>query len=838
MDQPAIENGLSSTQVQENRRRYGSNATQQESRAVWIDLILGFLKEPMFLLLLTSCIIYFSVGQAQDGFIMLAALLVVSGISFFQDYRSTNAVKTLNKMAEPRAKVIREGTQQAIPAAEIVTGDIVLLEEGMLIQADGRIRQANDLTVNESILTGESFAIAKTATGDNKVFKGTLVTSGGGRMEVTAVGQHTQFGQIGKSLSEVTVQKTPLQRQIQDFVRKMVIAGIVAFAIVVSYNLYLSGSFNQAFLQGLTLAMSILPEEIPVAFSTFQALGAYRLLKKNIIVKQPQYVETLGAASVICVDKTGTLTQNKMQIVYLYDTATDRSVRIDEQAVLPQQLIEYAMWSSETEPFDPMEKSIHALYAKTATTDQRPHYRQIHEYPLSGIPPMMTHAFRNAAAQTVVATKGAPEAILRNSRLPEDKKEIYLEQSRQYARKGYRVLAVGKAVDGYPEWPENQEDFEFEFLGFVVFEDPIKPGIQDTIRSFLRAGIQVKMITGDYAETARAIAQQAGIDHEAAVLTGQQVMDMPVEQLMQAAKTTDIYVRMFPEAKLKMINTLKAAGEIVAMTGDGVNDAPALKAAHIGVAMGKRGSEVARSAASLILVNDDLRSMTEAIALGRRIYDNLKKAIRYIISIHIPIILIVMLPLLLGWQFTDIFSPVHVIFLELIMGPTCSIIYENEPVEEGTLAKPPRKITFSFLSFRQLVVSIMQGLAITAACLGLGYYYLQSGENTATVRTIIFISLLFSNIFLTQINRSFVHTVFHTFRYKNILIPLISGVTLLFIITLLYVPQVRDLFRLQTLPMPVLITCIVVALAGTAWIEWVKPFTRTNTKPLSAQDNM
>lgn len=836
MELAVVEQGLTAAQVQESRRKHGSNIAEQENSSVFGAVLLGIVKEPMFLLLLVTCVIYFTLGQMQDGIIMLAALLLVSGISLFQDYRSTNAVQALNKLAAPRAKVLRNGEEISIPAEDIVVGDIVALEEGIIIQADGIIILSNDLTVNQSTLTGESYAIAKSATADKEVYKGTLVTSGGGRMQVTAVGRQTRFGQIGKSLSEVSVQQTPLQKQIHDFVRKMVIAGIAAFAVVVGFNLYLSGSVNQAFLQGLTLAMSILPEEIPVAFSTFQALGAYRLLKKNIIVKQPQYVETLGAATVICVDKTGTLTQNKMEIVHLFNAADDRSLTLQDKAGLPLELLEYAMWSSETAPFDPMEKAIHALYAQAATTDLRPFYQQVHEYPLDGVPPMMTHVFSNGAGRTVIAAKGAPEAILRSSNLTDDKRAAYLAQSTAYARKGYRVLGVGKADEDYTTWPDAQEDFVFDFLGLVVFEDPIKPGTQATIHSFRQAGINVKMITGDYAETALAIAAQAGLDASRQMLTGSEVMNMEEEQLQQQARDTDIFVRMFPEAKLKVVNALKAAGEIVAMTGDGVNDAPALKAAHIGVAMGKRGSEVARSAASLILVNDDLGSMTEAVALGRKIYDNLKKAIRYIISIHIPIILIVVLPLLLLWKFSSIFSPLHVIFLELIMGPTCSIIYENEPVEEGTMTRPPRKITYTFLSFRQLVISILQGLAITAACLSIGYYYLQAGEDEATVRTVIFITLLFSNIFLTQLNRSFVFSVSKTIRYKNALVPLITGVTLLFIAVLLYLPAVRDLFKLHTLSLPMLFTCIITAMAATAWLELVKLSARNKVKHVQNAD--
>ncbi|MGN6417483.1 MAG: cation-translocating P-type ATPase [Pseudobacter sp.] len=822
MENLLSEQGLSMAQVQKSRLQHGSNTTQSEKRSVFTDVLWGIVKEPMFLLLLVTCIIYFALGQYQDGIIMLAAICLVSGISIFQDYRSANAVKALNKLASPRAKLIREGKPVQVPSEEIVVGDVLLLEEGMIVPADGELIASNDLSINESVLTGEAFSIAKSPENDKMVFKGSLVTSGSGRIQVSAVGKATRFGQIGASLQEVTVERTPLQQQISRFVKLMVMVGVVAFVLVVAFNYSLSGNFNSAFLQGLTLAMSILPEEIPVAFATFLALGAYRLLKKQVIVKQPQYVETLGTATVICVDKTGTLTQNKMEIVALYDAVSHQELSLDKSMDASSQLLEYAMWSSETTPFDPMEKAIHSLYENTTATDLRPLYNQVHEYPLSGTPPMMTHVFSNKAGENVIAVKGAPEAVLKCSDLTEAQKNAFLDKSREYANKGYRVLGVGKATGDYKEWPEKQEEFSFRFLGLIVFEDPIKPGIPETINSFRKAGIQVKMITGDYAGTALAIATQAGLDTSNAVLTGEAIREMPEALLKQQVLATSIFVRMFPEAKLKVVNALKSAGEIVAMTGDGVNDAPALKAAHIGIAMGKRGSEVAKNAASLILANDELTGMTDAIALGRKIYNNLKKAIRYIISIHIPIILIVTLPLLLHWAFTDIFSPVHVIFLELIMGPTCSIIYENEPVEKGTMTAKPRKTTYSFLTFRQLFLSIVQGLAITVGCLITGYYYLQAGYDHETVRTVIFITLLFSNIFLTQLNRSFEFSVIQTLRYRNALVPLVILVTLIFIVCMLYVPAVRNLFSLSMISTAMLLTCIGVAAVSTFWVEIVK----------------
>lgn len=811
--------GLSAEEVAASRESHGNNSFEIKEDRVLLEVLKEVVLEPMFILLMAACIVYFIVGEYQEGTIMLVSIFIVAGISLFQEYRSKNAVQALKKLSAPNAKVFRNGAIAQIPTDDIVVGDLMMLEEGEVVAADGLIISTNDFSLNESILTGESFHVVKSANNNDSVYRGTLVTSGSAIVQVSAVGLKTMFGQIGVSLKEITVVKTPLQVQIRNFVRNMVWIGAAAFSIVIGFNYYKSGDLIQSFLQGLTLAMSILPEEIPVAFSTFQALGAFRLLRNNIIVKQPQYVETLGSATVICVDKTGTLTQNKMQIEYVYDFVSKRSIPVTELASLPKTLIEYAMWSSETNPFDPMEKAIHGLYEKVAADDKRKIFIQVHEYPIGGKPPKMTHIFKNDNGEVIIAAKGAVEGIIKQSKLSLVDIQLIEEESANYARKGYRVLAVGKSSWENEIWPLSQEDFVFEFLGLIAFQDPPKERITETIKNFRQAGISVKMITGDHVETALAIAKQIELDHRDTILTGEEIIHLSKEELQEKVKHADIYARMFPEAKLKVVDALKENGEVVAMTGDGVNDGPALKAAHIGIAMGLRGSGVAKSAASLILSDDDLSHMTDAVALGRKIYDNLKKAIQYIVSIHIPIILIVLLPLLLMWKLKLIFSPVHVIFLELIMGPTCSIIYENEPMEPDTMKRPPRKPESTFLSLRQLIMSIIQGLMITGACLGIGYYYMQQGEDESTVRTSIFITLLFSNIMLTLINRSFVHSIFKTIRYSNNLIPIIIAVTLLFIAASLYLPFVREVFLLTVIPPMQVFYCAIAAMAGTLWIE-------------------
>ena len=821
-------NGLTDEEVRESIEKHGTNSLVFKQDSVLIDVFKGIVLEPMFVILLVTCIIYFSVGQQKEGTIMLISLFIVASISFFQDYRSRNAVKALQKVSQAKAKVKRNGLNVEIDVDEIVIGDLLFLEEGEIIAADGLIEKASDFSLNESILTGEAFPVSKSANDNAEVYRGTMVVTGSAVVIVNAVGAKTMFGKIGFSLSTIQIPKTPLQKQIHDFVKYMVGIGFVAFILIVFLNYYQSHDIIKSFLNGLTLAMSILPEEIPVAFSTFQALGAFRLLKKNnIIVKQPQYVETLGAATVICADKTGTLTQNKMSISGIYDFENRKQFTNENIHEVPIKIIEYAMWSSEVNPFDPMEKTIHELYKTITTSDKRKLFNQIHEYPLGGKPPFMTHIFSDGN-EYIIAAKGAPEAIARQSNINEIELKLILDQAHEFAQRGYRVLAIGEGKWPSAKWPVVQEEFNFEFLGLIAFQDPPKENMIAAIKQFHQAGISLKMITGDFPETALAIASQIGLTENKEVLTGNEILSYDNNLLKDKVKSVDIFARMFPEAKLKVIDALKENGEVVAMTGDGVNDGPALKSAHIGIAMGTRGSEVAKSAAALILTDDDLSHMVDAVAAGRKIYDNLKKAIQYIVSIHIPIILIVALPLILAWRFTNIFTPVHVIFLELIMGPTCSIIYENEPMEPGTMQRKPLIMGTSFLSFKQLSMSLIQGLFITAGCLILGFYYMENEASNETVRTFIFITLLFSNIFLTLINRSFRFTVLKTIFYKNNLVILILLFSVVMIFMFLFLPYLRNVFRLSILSFREIIVCMCIALMSTGWVELFKFFRYRN----------
>lgn len=821
--------GLSDQEVNTNRKSFGSNKVGGKTQNPIWEILLEIIKEPLFIILIVTSAIYFTLRETTEGIIMLVAIGLVSGISIFQENKSRNAVNALKKLSRPQAKVYRNGEIIQIPTEEIVAKDLFLVEDGDMIPADAKIIEAHDFSVNESILTGESLSVSKDQLSESPlIFQGTTVDAGNCVAEVSAVGTKTELGKIGTRLGEIEETKTPLQIQIKSFVRSMVIFGAIAFLLVWAINYFNSYDILSALLHGLTLAMSVLPEEIPVAFSTFMALGAYRLYKNKVITRSPYTVETLGTASVICTDKTGTLTENRMELRAIYDLKTESLQDFTKENPVFNQTLKYALWSSEIQPFDPMEKSIHAVYEKLTLVDERKSAKMLHEYPLSGKPPMMTHIFQMGNGEKIIAVKGSVEGVIKHSKLSDSETEKILEQMEGFTSKGYRVLAVGRADPGTGTYPKTQEEFEFEFLGLVAFYDPPKKNIGEVLKSFYKAGIEVKMITGDYAQTASAIASQIGLKSTTKALTGEEVMGLGKAELQQKVKETDIFARMFPEAKLKIVEALKQNGEVVAMTGDGVNDGPALKAAHIGIAMGKRGSEVAKSSAALVLMDDDLSHMTEAVALGRRIYENLKKAIQYIISIHIPIILVVLLPLVFGWKFTLIFTPIHVIFLELIMGPTCSIVFENEPIEPNSMDNPPRKLSQTFFSWAELSLSVIQGLMITAASLGLGYYLMISGENIEIVRTIIFTTLVLSNVFLTLVNRSFYYSILKTIKYPNKLIPLILGISILLLLLILVVPSIQSVFDFVNVRVELILTALAVSFVGVFWIEVWKAWRRRN----------
>jgi Ca2+-transporting ATPase len=823
--------GLSDQEVLNARNQFGNNQLTFKKTSGFLEALKSIFKEPMVILLLIAAAIYFITGNIGDGSFLAAAIILVATISLFQDARSRQALDKLKDFTQPYCKVIRNHEIISIHVDELVIGDYLLVEEGSAVSADGTIVQSNDFSVNESILTGETFSVSKTVnSSDNKVYRGTYVVAGLAVAEITAIGNDSKLGKIGKSLESIEEEKTPLEKQINRFVRNMAIIGTIVFLIVWFINFKQSNNLLNSLLQALTLAMSILPEEIPVAFTTFMALGAWRLMKMGIVVKQMKTVETLGSATVICTDKTGTLTENKMSIGAIYNATLQKTFFLEEIKKNQKEnelLVNVAMWASEPIPFDPMELALHQLYKEHNLIDERPLYKMIHEYPLEGRPPMMTHIFENETGQRIIAAKGAPEAILSCSNANSETRFATQKAINELTAAGFRVLAVGEALFSGTDFPLKQQDFIFNLLGVIAFYDPPKENMKNVLSQFYKAGIQVKIITGDNAATTTTVANKIGFKGAEKQISGEELMLLSDQDLKIRVADTTIFTRMFPEAKLKIINALKSNNEIVAMTGDGVNDGPALKAAHIGIAMGKKGTEIAKQAASLILIDDDLAKMVDAVAMGRKIYTNLKKAIQYIISIHIPIVLTVFIPLALGWIYPNIFTPVHVIFLELIMGPTCSIIYENEPIEKNSMTQLPRPFTSTFFSWKELATSIVQGLAITVGTLYTYQYAVSNGFDLNTTRTMVFCCLVFANIFLTLENRSFYFSIFTTIRYKNNLVIWMILITLLLLLALIYIAPFAAFFDFKSISISELAICFAAGSISVLWYEIIKLIKRS-----------
>ncbi|WP_143306410.1 cation-translocating P-type ATPase [Chitinophaga vietnamensis] len=812
--------GLEEAAVAGLRQLYGWNILKSGKRR-FLPVLAGIFGDPMLILLLTACLLYFILGNNTEGWMMLIATLLVSAISLYQEARSKRALEALRQYTAPLSTVIRDGVEKTIPSVELVPGDILLLNEGHQIPADARILSANDLAVNESVISGEALPVDKDALpGNNLLYQGATIDRGKCIVSVTATGNQTTLGKLGKAIETISQQSTLLQQQVNNTVRRLTLFGVLAFVVICLLHYIRSHHLPESILLGLTLAMAAIPEEIPVAFSSFMAMGAFYMSKIGIITRQPQTIEYLGAVSVLCLDKTGTLTENRMTVTTVYNHVTGTLTDIEQtlqQHSIP--VLYYAFLASEHDPFDSMEKAIISAYkTQSGVHDSQP--AMIYEYPLEGRPPMMTHIYPSEKGR-IAAAKGAPERILQACGISGDTALRLQHILQQMTSGGQRVLGVASARPDEGALPQHQDQFNWHFEGFVSLYDPPKANAAAAIERLYATGVNIKLITGDHQATATDIARKTGILDGANVKTGEEIMTMDEDRFKEIVHRVNVFARMFPDAKLKVINALKQSGETVAMTGDGVNDGPALKAADIGIAMGKKGTEIARLAAALIITDDNLEKIPEAILQGRKIYSNLKKAIRYIISIHIPVILTAILPLILNWKYPVIFTPIHIIFLELIMGPTCSIFFEREPVDAEVLRSPANKRTDSLFGAGELLITVTLGLTVTAAVL-IVYYYTMQQASIATTRTMVFTILLISNIFLTFTNRSFAENIFHTVRYKNRLTPVILLASVLFLAGLLLLPAARALFGLAAIDLPSFLLCLAVSMAGTLWFEVYK----------------
>ena len=797
--------GLSSAEADARLRREGPNVLPAARRRGLVRLALELLREPMVLLLLAAAGAYFVLGDVGEAAILLVSLLAVVAISLLQGRRTERSLERLRDLSSPRARVIRDGEQKRIAGAEVVRGDLLVVSEGDRVPADGRVLWASNLSADESLLTGESVPVSKHpgevgAAGDDstRVSSGTLVVSGQGVSEVTATGSATEIGRIGASLQRIGQEKSPLQRQIDRLVRRLGVVGVgVCVLIAVLYGRS-RGNFVEGLLAGLAAAMSLLPEEFPVVFTVFLALGAWRISRRRVLTRRMPAIEALGETTVLCVDKTGTLTLNRMTVARL--AAGDDELDAAGAAELPErfhELVEFAVLACQATPFDPTEVAIREFGLRSLARTEHLHadWELLREYPLSPELLAVTHAWRALEREDhVIAAKGAPEAIADLCHLEPVAWEHLRERVERLAGDGLRVLAVAAARFRPGELPSRSHDFTFSLLGLVGLEDPLRPSVPEAVETCARAGIRVVMITGDYPVTASRIASKIGLA-EGRVTTGPELDALDDAALRERLADSSVFARIVPAQKLRLVEGLKALGHVVAMTGDGVNDAPALKAAHVGIAMGGRGTDVAREAASLVLLDDDFASIVAAIRLGRRIFDNLKKATAYLVAVHVAIAGMAMLPVLLGWPL--LLVPIQIVFLELIIDPASTIAFEAEPAERDVMQRPPRPPGAPLLSRASFALAAARGAAVLAAAVATYAGLVAAGRPAGAARGPAFAALIVGNLCLILAYRSFSRSVVRSIARPNAALWWILGIAAATLAAVLSVPALRALFRFE-----------------------------------------
>jgi len=838
--------GLSQAVAALRLKTEGPNELPASGQRQLPGIMLDVLREPMFLLLVSAGVIYLLLGDVSDALMLLGFVCIVMGITIYQEYKTERVLEALRDLTSPRALVIRDGAAQRIAGREVVRGDILILAEGDRVPADALLIECSNLTADESLLTGESVAVRKLAApphhdnniesnqiitqkgGDDHpyVYSGTLVVQGRGMARVIATGIHSEIGKIGKALHEVEIESSPLQKEINRLVRWLAVIGAaICLVLVLIYGLTRS-DWLHGFLAGITLAMTLLPEEYPVVLTVFLAMGAWRISRHQILTRRMPTVEALGSATVLCVDKTGTLTLNRMSVQQL--SVNGEIFSVDSiNTELPEtfhELLEFAVLSSEADPFDPMEKAIHQLATHFLANTEHLHrdWLHKHDYALTPEQLALSHVWKaRDRDEYVVASKGAPEAIADLCHLDPAQLATLETRINSLAAQGMRVLGVARATYTGREWPQIQHDFEFEFIGLIGLADPVRPTVSAALKECGTAGIRVVMITGDYPATAAAIAGQIGLDSgSGGIITGPELSEMDDTTLRERIRHSNIFARMVPEQKLRLVNALKANGEVVAMTGDGVNDAPALKAAHIGIAMGGRGTDVAREAAALVLLDDDFASIVHAIRLGRGIFDNMRKAMAYIFAVHIPIIGLSLIPMLLGWPI--ILAPVHIVFMEMIINPACSIAFEAEPAESNIMQRPPRNPHEPLFGKYILLISLSQGVMLLLATLTVLGYAINIGATAETARTLTFTTVVIGNLGLILVNRSWQHTIMATLHSSNRALWWVIGGAFSFLALALTLPFMREIFHFAPITPVQFTLCVMAGLGSVIWFEWFK----------------
>lgn len=815
--------GLNSEEVEKLQKKYGMNELVIQEKPNMLKKFLGVFKEPMFLLLLIAATVYFLLGAPKDGAIMLVFVGFVASITFIQEWKTEKTMNALKDLTSPKVNTLRNGKNILIKSTELVPGDVVFLSEGERIPADCIVLEPSNFSVDESILTGESEYVMKVSTTQSEkstdywkkdiLYAGTLCVFGKCTAIVKFTGINTEYGKIGKAISEAKDEPTPLQKKVSILVKNIAIAGVILCISVMVASYFYSFNILNSILSGISLAMAIIPEEFPVVLTVFLSMGAYRLAKNNTLMRKISAVETLGSATVLCVDKTGTITQNKMKVKSIY---SDGRI-FNNEDLKNQELSDLMVLSCEKDPYDPMEKAI----LEAANLSQ---LETLYKYDLSKKIAFDSKTKRMANIyikdnKYYVAVKGSAETVLGLCNLDkETMDEINIEIDKM-ASNGLRVLALADCTS--EKVYEDLECYELTFKALVGLQDPPKEGVEEAIKLCKKAGIRVVMITGDYSKTAMAIGEEIGLKFTDKVIVGNEIDSLSENELCEVVKSCDVFSRVIPEQKMKIVKALKKNGEIVAMTGDGVNDAPALKSADIGIAMGQRGTEVAKEAAHMILMDDNFTTIVKSVKDGRRVYDNIRKAMVYILIIHIPIAAMAMFAPL--FNLPPLLLPMHIMLLELIIDPTCSIVFEGEPAEANIMENPPRPPQEPLLTRNLTIKVVLQGVVMFLAAFMPFHYMIDLGISSEYARSFSLITFIVANVTLVLVNRSNTELLYHLIKEKGSKVRLIvNSMALIMVFAIVYIPILNGFFRTEKIGIYPLIFAIVLGFISTGWWEIVK----------------
>lgn len=824
--------GLTADEAVRLQEQYGKNVLTQEKKEGFLKKTVHIICEPMFLLLLVAAAIYFVLGEPRDGIIMLVFVVGIISIDVIQEWKTDKTLSALKDLSAPHITVIRDGTEQVIASADLVPGDLMMICEGVKIPADGAVVRCADLCVDESSLTGEADCVWKVTAekaepeGDywrrDYCYAGTLVIQGTGVVRVEKTGQNTEYGKIGKNVAAAPAEDTPLQKQTGKLVKTCAVIAGVLFILVGVFTWLnipdhsLRERLIESILSGVTLAMAMIPEEFPVILTVFLSMGAWRLAKKHSLVRKLPSVETLGAVSVLCVDKTGTITMNQMSVQELWVASGDELSMIETMGL-----------GCETDTYDPMEKAMLSCCEAHGIT--RGHLFEesgfLTEYAFTNELKMMGHVWRHDD-EILIAAKGSPERIFTVCGMTEEQRTEAERKNLELSAQGLRVIAIAAARPASEgDIPASLTECRLTLLGLVGLADPPREGVKEDIAVCSRAGIRVVMITGDNGITASAVAKKVGLSHSDEIITGDMLNDMSDKELREAVRKVSIFSRVIPEHKMRIVKAFQMNGEVVAMTGDGVNDAPALKYADIGIAMGKRGSEVSREAADLILMDDNFTTIVETVKDGRRIYDNIRKAVGYVFTIHIPIAFASLLAPFLGISPAALLLlPLHVVLLEVLIDPTCSIVLERQPAENDIMERRPRNADEKLLTAGLLGKSVLQGLTVFAASFG-AYFTVLAGnaDNAPAARSIGLAVIMLANLFLVQVNSSDHEFAFQSARklMKDRVMWAVNLGTLALLYLILYTP-ISGMLKLAALPAPFLLAALGLGAGSVLWYDLVK----------------